>query len=110
MAQNNLGNALLEIGKREAGTARLEEALAAIRSALEESALERAPLDWAAVQSSLGSVLLALGRREVGVSRLKEALKAFDEYLEVASSTWPEGWTQEVRSGRDDTLAEIARR
>ena len=34
MAQNNLGNALLSLGKRECGTARLEEAAAAYRAAL----------------------------------------------------------------------------
>ena len=34
--QNNLGNALRTLGEREAGTARLEEAVAAYRAALEE--------------------------------------------------------------------------
>jgi tetratricopeptide (TPR) repeat protein len=36
MAQNNLGNALMRLGERESGTARLEEAVAAYRDALKE--------------------------------------------------------------------------
>ena len=36
MTQNNLGNALATLGERESGTARLEEAVAAYRAALEE--------------------------------------------------------------------------
>ncbi len=36
MTQNNLGNALWTLGEREPGTARLEEAVAAYRAALEE--------------------------------------------------------------------------
>ena len=35
MTQNNLGNALLRLGERESGTARLEEAVAAYRAAIE---------------------------------------------------------------------------
>ncbi len=47
MTQNNLGNALLTIGRRESGTERLEQAVAAYREALQEYTLERVPLDWA---------------------------------------------------------------
>ena len=47
MTQNNLGNALATLGERESGTARLEEAVAAYRAALEERTRERVPLDWA---------------------------------------------------------------
>ncbi len=43
MTQNNLGNALLRLGERESGTARLEEAVAAYRAALDgEDARARA--------------------------------------------------------------------
>ena len=45
--QNNLGIALWSLGERESGTARLEEAVAAYRAALEERTRERVPLDWA---------------------------------------------------------------
>ena len=42
--QNNLGTALWTLGARESGTARLEEAVAAYRAALEERTRERVPL------------------------------------------------------------------
>ena len=45
--QHNLGDALRALGEREAGTARLEEAVAAYRAALEERTRELAPLPWA---------------------------------------------------------------
>ena len=38
--QSNLGNALYRLGERESGTARLEEAVAAYRAALEEMTRE----------------------------------------------------------------------
>ena len=41
--QNNLGNALSRLGARESGTARLEEAVAAYRAALEEWTREATP-------------------------------------------------------------------
>ena len=57
MTQNNLGNALQSLGERESGTARLEEAVAAYRAALEERTRERVPLDWAMTQNNLGNAL-----------------------------------------------------
>ena len=61
LTQNDLGNALLALGERETGTARLEEAVTAYRAALEERARERVPLDWALTQNNLGIALEALG-------------------------------------------------
>jgi hypothetical protein len=55
MTQNNLGNALLALGERECGTARLKEAIAAYREALKERTRERTPLDAA----SFGNVGVA---------------------------------------------------
>ena len=75
--QNNLGNALLRLGERESGTARLEEAVAAYRAALMECTRERVPLDWAQTQNNLGTALLSLGERESGTARLEEAVAAF---------------------------------
>ncbi len=46
------------LGERESGTARLEEAVAAYRAALEERTRERVPLDWAATQNNLGNCAL----------------------------------------------------
>ena len=43
--QNNLGTALETLGERESGTARLEEAVAAYRAALQEYTRERVPLN-----------------------------------------------------------------
>ena len=45
------------LGERESGTARLEEAVAAYRAALEERTRERVPLDWARTQMNLGNAL-----------------------------------------------------
>jgi hypothetical protein len=53
MTQNNLGGALQTLGAREAGTARLEEAVTAYRAALEERTRDRVPLDWAGTEYNL---------------------------------------------------------
>jgi hypothetical protein len=65
-----LGNTLLKLGQREAGTARLNEAVAAYREALKAQTRERVPLEWAKTQMNLGNALSALGEREVGTARL----------------------------------------
>ena len=63
--QNDLGIALTIFGRRESGTAKLEEAVAAFREALKEWTRERVPLDWAMTQNNLGTALLpARGARE----------------------------------------------
>jgi tetratricopeptide (TPR) repeat protein len=77
-----LGLALWRLGEREAGTARLEEAVAAYRAALEEYTRERVPLDWAMTQNNLGNALRALGEREAGTARLEEAVMAYRAALE----------------------------
>ena len=80
--QNNLGNALRTLGERESGTARLEEAVAAYRDALEERTRERVPLDWATTQNNLGIALRTLGERESGTARLEEAVAAYRDALQ----------------------------
>ena len=75
--QNNLGAALQRLGEREAGTERLEEAVAAYRAALLEYTQERVPLDWATIQNNLGAALRALGEREADTGRLEEAVAAY---------------------------------
>ena len=67
---------------REAGTARLEEAVAAYRDALKEPTRERVPLQWATTQNNLGNALSRLGERESGTARLEEALA-------LAGPCWP---------------------
>jgi tetratricopeptide (TPR) repeat protein len=78
----DLGNALRVLGERESGTARLEEAVAAYREALEELTRARVPLDWATTQNNLGNALFRLGERESGTARLEEAVAAFREALQ----------------------------
>ena len=80
-ALNSLGNALSELGERESGTARLEEAVTAFREALKELARERAPLPWAMTQMNLGLAFFRLGERESGTARLRQAVSAFREAL-----------------------------
>ena len=82
MTQNNLGNALRTLGERESGTARLEEAVAAYRAALEERTRERVPLDWAMTQNNLGNALCDTRERESGTARLEEAVTAYRAALE----------------------------
>ena len=81
-ARNNLGNALQSLGERESGTARLDEAVAAYRAALQERTRERVPLQWAATQNNLGLALWSLGERESGTARLDEAVEAFRAALQ----------------------------
>ena len=63
-AANLLGATLATLGERESGTARLEEAVAAYRAALEEWTRERVPLQWAMTQKNLGNALGARRARE----------------------------------------------
>ncbi len=80
-ARTNLGAALGALGGRESGTARLEEAVAAHRAALEEQTRGRVPLGWAQTQNNLGNALRALGERESGTARLEEAVAAYSAAL-----------------------------
>ena len=92
-AHNNLGIALAELGERENGTARLEEAVKAYRAALEVRSRERAPLDWALTQNNLGNSLATLGERESGTARLEEAVAAYRAALEERTrERVPLGW------------------
>jgi tetratricopeptide (TPR) repeat protein len=132
MTQTNLGNALKMLGERESGTAYLEAAAAAYRAALGERTRDRAPFRWALTQNNLGNALKLLDERESvlgefgklgaveaggvwgflprGTAHLEAAVAAFDACLTVAETGGPEEWVQKVRSRRDETRAEIARR
>ena len=81
-AEQSRQRALRRSGERESGTARLEEAVAAYRAALEECTRERVPLDWATTQNNLGNALQTLGERESGTARLEEAVAAYRAALE----------------------------
>src|SRR5206468_4113058 len=82
MTQTNLGTALRALGERESGTARLEEAVAAYRAALEELTRDRVPLDWAATKNNLGTTLWRLGEGGRGAAQGKEAIAAYRAALE----------------------------
>ena len=88
-----LGTALVTLGERESGTARLEQAVAAFTEALKERIRARVPLDWADTQNNLGAALAALGERESGTARLEQAVAAFTEALkERTRARVPLGW------------------
>ena len=92
-ALNNLGNALATLGEREAGTARLEQAVAAFEAALLEWPRDRVPLDWAMTQMNLGNALQTLGEREAGTARLEQAVAAYEAALqERTRDRVPLGW------------------
>jgi hypothetical protein len=91
-------------------TARLEEAVAACRTALEERTRDRVPLDRPMTQNNLGNALWRLGTRESGTARLEEAVAAWNACLEVTRTAWPPEWVRSVETRRDEVLAEIARR
>ena len=115
----NLGNALARLGEREAATAPLEEAVSSFRLALQEWTRERVPLQWAQATDEPRQVAVGLRRSccrparetgETGTARLSEAVTALDLCLTVGDSGWPQERAGLVRSARDQTQAEIARR
>ncbi|MEM6728120.1 MAG: helix-turn-helix transcriptional regulator [Pseudomonadota bacterium] len=79
---NSLGVTLQELGARESGTDRLEDAVFAYKAALEEYTRDRVPLQWAMTQNNLGNALQTLGARESGTGRLEDAVTAYKAALE----------------------------
>ena len=72
MTQMNLGVALKNLGERESGTDKLDEAVAAYREALKEYTRARVPLEWAGTQMNLGNAprtLFGISRKSVRVSK-----------------------------------------
>ena len=104
---DNLGNALETLGERESGTARLEEAVAAYRDALQERPRDRVPLQWAQTQNNLGLALETLGARESGTARLEEAVAAYRDALqERPRDRVPLQWAQ-TQNNLGDALATL---
>jgi tetratricopeptide (TPR) repeat protein len=101
-AQGNLAHALLGLGRRERDTARMEEAVAAFRAALEVFTRELSNALWAGTQLDLAMALYMLGMREsetgcsekaIAASHVKEAIAAFRETLkEYSRESCPETW------------------
>jgi tetratricopeptide (TPR) repeat protein len=110
MTQNNLGNALRTLGQRESGTARLEEAAAAFRAALQEYTRERVPLDWAMTQNNLGNALGTLGQRESGTARLQEAAATYRAALSVFEPAEASYYVGDARQNLDQVEALVKAR
>jgi len=100
-AQNNLGNALMMLGKLECGTAELKEAVAVYRAALEGYTRDYSSVGWAHTQHNLGIALMMLGKRESGTVQLKEAVAAFDDALEVFIAVGAPHYVSICREDRD---------
>ena len=83
--QNNLGNALAQMGQRRLDTAPLEKAIEAYQAALEVFTRERLPLDWARTQNNLGSAFLSLGERQPMAGWFEKAIEAYSAALQVLS-------------------------
>ena len=73
----------------ESDTVRLEEAVEAHQSALEELSRDRRPLDWALTQNNLGVALSDLGELEGDSERLEEAVEAYRSALEERTRDRP---------------------
>jgi tetratricopeptide (TPR) repeat protein len=71
--QNNLGNALRALGERESGTGRLEEAIAALRAALEVFEAAQASHYMAVTQGNLARVESLIAERATGASNRRSA-------------------------------------
>ncbi|MEI8393435.1 MAG: tetratricopeptide repeat protein [Rhodospirillaceae bacterium] len=109
-AGNCLGYALWQLGERESGAERLEQAVSAFRAALEEYPRERVPLKWAAIQNNLGLVLWRLGEREDGSARFIEAERAFRAALEeLTQERMPLDWAM-TQNNLGIVLAQLGER
>ena len=103
MTQNNLGTALSTLGEREAGTARLEEAVAAFRAALEEYTRDRTPLQWAYTQHGLTNATALLAVRLNDPARMNDALTC----VRNAAAIYQEGQVSHWLRVAEQQIAEI---
>jgi tetratricopeptide (TPR) repeat protein len=99
-----------ELAQRTNDTAKLEEAIAVLRSALQEGTRERVPINWARTQHNLGIALANLGRRESGTARLEEAVGAYREALkEYTRERVPLDWAN-TQNDLGSVLEELSTR
>jgi hypothetical protein len=92
MTQNNLGLALWKLGARESGTARLEEAVAAYRAALQERTRERIPLQWAASNGNQGIAMMLIADRTSNAALAETAVQEIEATYETTSSSGQMVW------------------
>jgi hypothetical protein len=71
------------LGARESGTARLEEAVAAYRAALEERTRERVPLARAYTRENLANGLALIAERTGDRASMTEAVTAMRDAAEI---------------------------
>ncbi len=91
--QNNLGNTLSILARREGNGALLRQAADAYSNALLEYTRDRAPLDWALTQNNLGATLSTLGEREDDSVLLRQAVDAYkNALLECTRDHVPLNW------------------
>ena len=102
--QNQLGVALLALGRRERGSERLEEAVAAFRDALQERTRDRVPLEWATTQTNLGNALGDIGGLERGSERLEEAVAVFRDALQERTRQGSPGMGHDADQPRQRAL------
>ena len=108
MTQNNLGTALLTLGERESGTARLEQAVAACRAALEERTRDRVPLDWAGTTYILGYTEALIGGRVADRGRVLEGIARIESAIPVLEDGGHAVWAGYARNNLEQARAILA--
>jgi tetratricopeptide (TPR) repeat protein len=108
MTQANLGNVLFTLGERESGTARLEQAVAAYRAALEERTRDRVPLDWAGTTYILGYTEALIGGRVADRGRVLEGIARIESAIPVLKEGGHAGWAESARNYLEKARAILA--
>jgi tetratricopeptide (TPR) repeat protein len=80
--ETNLGAALVILGEREKGTARLEEAITALHEVLKERTRDDTPFLWAQTQVKLALAHFAFFDKTSEPTHRDDALNAIDGALE----------------------------
>ena len=110
MTQNNLGNALSDLGRMRGSEALIEEAIAAYRAALEELTQERVPLDWAMTQNNLGAALSDLGLLRGSEALIEEAIghieAALSQFRRLGATAYIE-FTEKNLAQAKELLAQV---
>jgi hypothetical protein len=86
------------LGQRNSGTAQLEEAVAAFKSALEEYTRERIPLDWAATIGNQGIAIIMIADRTNDGAKAEAALQQIQTAIETLRSGGQQRWTGELEA------------
>jgi tetratricopeptide (TPR) repeat protein len=104
ISKANEGNALLRLGEREPGTARLDEAISRYSEALEVYSREATPLYWARTQLNLGVALRVLGERKGDPALVQQAVKCHVGAWEAFSEGAPHYTSFALAHAREDIV------